>query len=144
MSPASQYPSPSLSADYSSDDIAHAHAYGGYDSGGGLSRRAWANNTTRVPQIWVITFLMFAAATTFVAARIYVRRNIGIKSVGVDDFMIFLALIATSTCGAIGLWGARLGFGKHVWDILNRPAESLYELQIVGEIRHLGGVFNVD
>lgn len=96
-----------------------------------VARGSGVRNDTRVPQIWAFTFLVLPLVTPFVAARFYVRLNSGIKTLGFDDFMILLALIAASTCGAIGIWGATLGFGRHVWDILHRPADGLYKLQIV-------------
>ena len=77
----------------------------------------YAPGQTRVPLLWGITFSFGMVATFLAVLRLYVRVRL-LHSVGKDDWLLIAALVFSWALGALGVWGIKAGFGRHMYDIV--------------------------
>ncbi|KAI5782611.1 hypothetical protein EDC01DRAFT_220039 [Geopyxis carbonaria] len=85
------------------------------------------NPETKGISLLVIGIILITIAFIVVLMRLYVRWHI-LHNVGVDDWLMVLALIPAIGLTTSTLIGTRYGWGKHIWDI--EPGNSSSSLQI--------------
>ncbi|KAF8461230.1 hypothetical protein BDZ91DRAFT_737491 [Kalaharituber pfeilii] len=71
---------------------------------------------TRRPAIWAVSSIACTISLSIVLLRIYVRRNVT-NSLGYDDGLIVVALLALFGLMATANWGTTMGYGEHKWEI---------------------------
>lgn len=76
------------------------------------------------PAVIILTCIFLPTTICFVLLRTFTRLFIS-KAFGLDDTLMLLALIPTTSVGALTLLGVfTCGWNRHVWDV---PPESLPE-----------------
>lgn len=63
-------------------------------------------------------------AFMFVGMRIYVRSYL-LGGVGPDDWLALMGAVCMTGVTAITLWGAKMGYGTHIWEVKESSMQNL-------------------
>lgn len=89
----------------------------------------YAPGQTRVPLTLGFTYPLSILPVILGALRFYVRYSI--HYIGVDDWLLFVAILFTIVHSATGFWAITKGLGKHDYDLIHEGRNPPVDLTLV-------------
>ena len=86
----------------------------------------YAPGQTRVPITLGFTYPLFVLPVILGAMRFYVRYSI--NSIGIDDWLLFGAILFSIAHSITGLWAVTKGLGRHDYDLTHEGHKPLVDL----------------